>query len=92
MQKKQLILGATGTWGGALAMVGASTALGGVVQMLSPQMPGLGMRESPDNKSSYAFGGPVNTTVQGNPVAVLYGTREIGGAIISAGIYTEDQQ
>ncbi|OWO80393.1 phage tail protein [Photorhabdus luminescens] len=83
---------AAGTWGGALAMVGASMALGGIVQMLSPQMPGLRMRESPDNKPSYAFGGPVNTTAQGNPVPVLYGTREIGGAIISAGIYTEDQQ
>lgn len=76
----------------AVGAAGASMALGGVVQMLSPQMPGLRMRESPDNKPSYAFGGPVNTTAQGNPVAVLYGTREIGGAIISAGIYTEDQQ
>ncbi|MCC8384076.1 MULTISPECIES: tail assembly protein [Photorhabdus] len=82
---------AGGMWG-TTAMVGASMALGGVVQMLSPQMPGLRMRESPDNKPSYAFGGPVNTTAQGNPVSVLYGTREIGGAIISAGIYTEDQQ
>ncbi|TDB48087.1 tail assembly protein [Photorhabdus luminescens] len=84
-------LAAAGWWG-TTAMVGASMALGGVVQMLSPQMPGLRMRESPDNKPSYAFGGPVNTTAQGNPVPVLYGTREIGGAIISAGIYTEDQQ
>nr|WP_081738265.1 tail assembly protein [Photorhabdus khanii] len=82
---------AGGLWG-TTAMVGASMALGGVVQMLSPQQPGLRMRESPDNKPSYAFGGPVNTTAQGNPVPVLYGTREIGGAIISAGIYTEDQQ
>ncbi|CDG90570.1 tail assembly protein [Xenorhabdus bovienii] len=84
-------LAASGWWGTA-AMAGASMALGGVVQMLSPQMSGLRMRESPDNKPSYAFGGPVNTTAQGNPVPVLYGTREIGGAIISAGIYTEDQQ
>lgn len=72
--------------------VGASMALGGVVQMLSPQAGGLRMRQDQDNKPSYAFGGPVNTTAQGNPVGVLYGTREIGGAIISAGIYTEDQQ
>ncbi|CDH24384.1 MULTISPECIES: tail assembly protein [Xenorhabdus] len=76
----------------SVGAAGASMALGGVVQMLSPQMPGLRMRESPENKPSYAFGGPVNTTAQGNPVPVLYGTREIGGAIISAGIYTEDQQ
>lgn len=72
--------------------VGAAMALGGVVQMMAPQQSGLRMRQDPDNKPSYAFGGPVNTTAQGNPVGVLYGQREIGGAIISAGIYTEDQQ
>lgn len=67
-------------------------AVGGVVQMLSPQVAGLRMRQDPDNKPSYAFGGPVNTTASGNPVPLLYGQREIGGAIISAGIYAEDQQ
>lgn len=75
-----------------IGVAGASLALGGILQMLSPQMGGLRMRQGPENKPSYAFGGPVNTTAQGNPVGVLYGTREIGGAIISAGIYTEDQQ
>lgn len=40
----------------------------------------------------YAFGGVTNTTAQGNPVPLLYGKRRIGGAIISAGIYVEDQQ
>ncbi|WP_036774593.1 tail assembly protein [Photorhabdus australis] len=83
---------AAGTWGGALALGGAAMALGGVVQMLAPQPPGLSTRQDADNKPSYAFGGVVNTTAQGNPAPVLYGTREIGGAIISAGIYTEDQQ
>ncbi|MEQ4625142.1 tail assembly protein [Providencia manganoxydans] len=85
---------AAGTWGGALAMGGAAMALGGVVQMLSPQPRGLSMRQDADNKPSYAFGGAVNTTAQGNPVPLFYGLdrREIGGAIISAGIYTEDQQ
>ncbi|HHH1307693.1 TPA: tail assembly protein, partial [Yersinia enterocolitica] len=39
----------------------------------------------------YAFGGPVNTVAQGNPIPIGYGERIIGGAIISAGIYTEDQ-
>ncbi|EIT7184289.1 tail assembly protein [Serratia marcescens] len=76
----------------SVGLMGASLALGGIVQMLSPQAGGLRMRQDQDNKPSYAFGGPVNTTAQGNPVGVLYGTREIGGAIISAGIYTEDQQ
>lgn len=84
------VFAAGGFWG-TTAMIGASMALGGIVQMLSPQAGGLRMRESPDNKPSYAFGSPVNTTAQGNPVAVGYGCREIGGAVISAGIYTEDQ-
>jgi predicted phage tail protein len=39
--------------------VGAAMAVGGVVQMLSPQVSGLRMRQDPDNKPSYAFGGPL---------------------------------
>ena len=85
------VFSATGGWA-SMAYAGAAMTLGGVVQMLSPQAGGLRMRQDQDNKPSYAFGGPVNTTAQGNPVGVLYGTREIGGAVISAGIYTEDQQ
>ncbi|EMB7753714.1 TPA: tail assembly protein [Serratia marcescens] len=85
------VFSATGGWT-TMAYTGAAMALGGVVQMLSPQAGGLRMRQDQDNKPSYAFGGPVNTTAQGNPVGVLYGAREIGGAVISAGIYTEDQQ
>lgn len=72
--------------------MGGAMMLGGVIQMLSPQQGGLARRESPENKPSYAFGGPVNTTAQGNPVPILYGKRRIGGAIISAGIFAEDQQ
>ncbi|HIE1448134.1 tail assembly protein [Serratia grimesii] len=75
-----------------LYMTGASMMLGGVIQMLSPMQGGLASRQDPDNKPSYAFGGPVNTIAQGNPVPILYGKRRIGGAIISAGIYAEDQQ
>lgn len=71
---------------------GAGIALGGVIQMLSPQTRGLANSQDADNKPSYAFGGPVNTTAQGNPVALLYGRRRIGGAVISAGIFAEDQQ
>lgn len=85
-------LATVGLTPGGLGMAGASLALGGVIQMLSPQQAGIRMRQDPDNKPSYAFGSPVNSTAQGNPVAIGYGEGEIGGAIISAGIYTEDQQ
>lgn len=70
---------------------GASITLG-VVQMLSPQATGLASKQSSDNRASYAFGGVTNTAAQGYPVPLLYGRRRIGGAIISAGIYVEDQQ
>lgn len=73
-----------------LIIAGISSMAGGLYQMLSPQPKGLQMRQDADNKPSYAFGGAVNTTAMGNPVAVLYGEREIGGAIISAGIVAED--
>ncbi|MEN5093989.1 tail assembly protein [Pseudomonas protegens] len=70
---------------------GASMALGGVVMMLSPQAKGLGSQDSPNNRPSYSFNGAVNTSVQGNPVPLLYGRMIVGSAVISAGIYSEDQ-
>ena len=73
-----------------LIIGGITSMAGGIYQMLSPQPKGLQMHDDPDNKPSYAFGGAVNTTAMGNPVALLYGEREIGGAIISAGIVAED--
>ena len=78
--------------GAPLVASGAGMVLGGIVQMLSPMQGGLARREDSDNKPSYAFGGPVNTIAQGNPIPIGYGKRRIGGAIISAGIYSEDQQ
>ena len=74
------------------AKLGAAMMLGGVVQMLSPQPSGLASKQSADNQASYAFGGITNTAAQGYPVSLLYGRRRIGGAIISAGIFVEDQQ
>lgn len=74
-----------------LYSMGASMMLGGVVQMLSPQLSGLASKQSDENKASYAFGGVTNTASQGYPVGLLYGKRRIGGAIISAGIYVEDK-
>ncbi|HCP24927.1 tail assembly protein [Pantoea ananatis] len=77
----------------ALTGLGISMLLGGVVQMLTPQPKfNVGASSSTDNKPNYAFGAPVNTVAMGYPVPVLYGEREIGGAIISAGSFTSDQQ
>ncbi|WP_313120059.1 tail assembly protein [Atlantibacter hermannii] len=79
-------------WGPATMKIGAAMMLGGVVQMLSPQTVGLSSKQDADNRASYAFGGVTNTAAQGYPVPIGYGKRRIGGAIISAGIYVEDQQ
>ena len=81
-----------GAIGVPMMQMGAAMALGGVIQMLSPQPGGLAMKDQGENKPSYAFGSPTNTVSQGYPVPIGYGKRRIGGAIISAGIYVEDQQ
>lgn len=70
----------------ALINAGVGMVLGGVVQLLSPQVKGLSSKDSSDNTSNYAFNGAINTQAQGNPVPVLYGRLIVGSAVISAGI------
>ncbi|BBE78441.1 MULTISPECIES: tail assembly protein [Phytobacter] len=96
--------GSLALWGAAMSAgaisattvltgIGLSMMLGGVVQMLTPQPKiNIGASSSTDNKPNYAFGAPVNTVAMGYPVPLLYGKREIGGAIISAGLFSSDQQ
>lgn len=84
---------AAGSTSAAVATsIAISLAIGGITQMLSPQPEGLSSKVDADNKASYAFGGPVNTAAQGVPVPVFYGYREVGGAVVSASIVSEDQQ
>lgn len=85
-----MTFGSAGVIGAGMVSAGIGMMAGGIYQMLSPQPKGLQSRDDPDNKPSYAFGGSVNTLAMGNPIAILYGEREIGGAIISAGIVAED--
>nr|DAZ24327.1 MAG TPA: tail assembly protein [Caudoviricetes sp.] len=83
-------LGVTGGYAVA-AQMGAALALGGLVQFLSPVSSVSGTGSSSDNGSSYNFRGAVNTQAQGGPVPLLYGEMTVGSAVISAGIYAEDQ-
>lgn len=78
-------------FGVPVMQAGVAMAVGGVVQLLSPGPKGLKTKEDAGNMASYAFGGPVNTAAQGNPIPLFYGEREVGGAVISAGILAEDQ-
>lgn len=83
--------GTTTGLGMALLAGGAAVGLGGVVQMLSPTTKANTSDKNEDgNNPSYGFGGAVTTIAQGNPYPLLYGEREIGGAVESGGIYTQD--
>jgi predicted phage tail protein len=84
--------GTTSALGMGLLAAGAAVGLGGVVQMLSPTPTNdLGSDNEDGNNPSYGFGSAVTTIAQGNPYPLLYGQREIGGAVESGGIYTQDQ-
>jgi predicted phage tail protein len=80
--------GAAGAIGGAVGAVGWGLALGGISTLLysAPKQQFAHETERPENKPSYIFDGPVNTTRQGNCVPVLYGRLEIGSQVISAGL------
>ena len=68
--------------------VGASLAIGGIAQLLTPT-PKLGTSEN-DPRRSYSFSGIQNVSRQGVPVPVIYGEVFTGSVIISAGINTEE--
>lgn len=80
-----------GTFATSAFMMGGAMALGGVMQMISPQVGGMKMeQQSSNNRPSYAFGGAVNTTAAGYPIPLPYGRRTVGGAVFSASSVAED--
>ena len=79
-------------WIGVTAMMGMSMMIGGVMQLLSPQIKELSAKDSAGNGASYHFNGVVNTTAQGNPVPLGYGRMIVGSAVVSAGIYAMDRK
>lgn len=68
-----------------LIAAGAGLVLGGVSSLLMPT-PKLDVANEDGNKPNNGFGGAVTTVAQGNPVPILYGERDVGGFIVSAGI------
>jgi len=74
-----------------MVQTGVAMAIGGVIQMLSPQAKGLSQSAAPENLPSYAFGSAKNTIASGNPVPICIGERRWGGAIISASIVAQDK-
>ncbi|HFG4486330.1 tail assembly protein [Acinetobacter baumannii] len=70
---------------------GVGMMVGGIAMMLMPKIDNTQDQNQDGNKANKGFGGAVTTVAQGNPVPVLYGQREVGGFIVSAGQYPEDQ-
>lgn len=76
---------------GAVAGLGVSLALGGVSMMLAPSpQSNFNERERPDQRPSFLFDGPVNTSTQGLPMPVIYGRMKTGSIVISAGMTAEE--
>jgi predicted phage tail protein len=69
--------------------IGASLALGGVAQLLTPtpRVP-QGADTQNDPRKSYSFSGVQNTSRAGTPVPIVYGETLVGSVVISAGIDT----
>ena len=83
-------LAAWGALQGALVGAGVGMLVGGIAQMLMPKVDVVQDENQDGNKANKGFGGAVTTVSQGSPVPVLYGQREVGGFIASAGQYPED--
>lgn len=74
-----------------LVGVGASLALGGVAQLLSPTPQMQQGADSPgDPRKSYSFSGIQNVSRQGVPVPIVYGETLVGSVVISAGITSDE--
>lgn len=82
------------TGGASLYLVGPGIGLiiGGVIGLLTPvpknNNNSASESEYVENRPSYNFNGPVNTTAQGHPVPLAYGRLIVGSAVISAGMTT----
>jgi predicted phage tail protein len=73
--------------GTVLFSLGASLAIGGIAQLLTP-VPKIGDAED-DPRKSYSFSGVQNVSRQGVPVPIVYGEMIVGSIVISAGISTD---
>lgn len=91
----QVIAGAIITvvsiWVPALAPVGISLMVGGVVQMLTPTPKTPSMSHADNGKASVYFSSVDNMVAQGNPVPIPYGEIMCGSRVISQEITTRDE-
>lgn len=75
----------------ALMSAGAGMAVGGIIQMVT-KLPGVdaSTQESVDQRPSFLFNGPTNTSSQGLAVPRGYGRVQVGSIVVSAALYSEE--
>lgn len=71
--------------------LGASIALSGLADLLTPRVQTAATPEKPENQPSFAFDGAVNTMGQGGPVPLGYGRMRIGCQVVSVGFSTNNE-
>ncbi|WP_454862805.1 tail assembly protein [Pseudomonas hormoni] len=78
-------------FGAPLVSMGIAMVAGGVAQMLSPTPKTDSQQEqaASENKPSYLFNGAFNSTQQGLPVPVVYGTMLVGSSVVAVGTWAE---
>lgn len=74
---------------GIVAQAGVAMVLGGVSQMLAPQVGSD--YENREQPKSALFSSAVNVTTPGVPVPVVVGECEVGSVVVSAAIHVEDR-
>jgi predicted phage tail protein len=76
------------TAAGFIGAAGASLALSGVAQLISPAQTYSSSERGKDAArfESFTFSGITNTVQQGLPVPIVYGRAYIGSAVISSGL------
>lgn len=79
------------TWGPAMMALGAGMAVGGIIAMTT-KMPSadVSAQERAEDRASFLFNGPTNTSSQGIAVPRGYGRVRIGSIVVSAALYTEE--
>ena len=65
--------------------LGASIALGGIAEMISPVPKMPDMKEA-NNLQNYSFSGVTNTAQVGTPIPIAYGRLYVGSSVVSSGL------
>ena len=77
---------------GLVFSIGLSLFASGILAAISPAptVSNYGERESAEERPSFLFDGPGNTTEQGGPIPLIYGRMIVGSTLISSAMDAED--